>query len=186
MGAKKKEYPVTLHVYDYAPGGVQNLMGLLGGGAGVFISGVEIDGTEYGYGDDGVRSHPPGALPPAYASARPREKIQLGVATLSPRELSRILARLKGAFPREAHDLLRLNTNHFSHAIAEALGVDAPPPWLNKLAGSASAGLSLAGSLAGAFMGSMQAAANSQQCADARAVPVNARCEIPYAEAVPA
>ena len=126
-GAKKKEFPVTLHVYDYAPAPAQNLMGLLGAGAGVYISGVEIGGLEYAFGDDGVRSHPPGALPPAYAAARPRERIALGVATLNPRDLSRILARLEEAFPREAHDLLRRNTNHFSAAMAEATRRRPPP-----------------------------------------------------------
>ena len=181
--AKRREYEVLLHVYDYAPAGVNGLMGMLGGGAGVFISGMEVGGVEYCFGEGGPRSQPPKQHPEAYASAVFRETISLGAVELTPKELARVLKRLAEEFPAASHDLLRRNCNHYASALASALGAAPPPPWLNKLADATST----LGGLLGSFAGSFAAAAQSQPdpaSPHAEATPVNQSARVPVAKAV--
>ena len=188
MPSKKQDLEVFLAVYDYAPN-INNLLNfgsnMLGmGQSGCFISGVEIGGTEYAFGEAGFRASRPGELPPAYAAARPKERISLGTASFAPKELRRIISRIKAEFPKESHDLLRRNTNHFSFAFAEALGVNPPPPWLNNLAETGSTLGSLLGSFAGALTASAQNARDGSVRAEAECAPVNTSARVPVAKAV--
>ncbi|KAH8068603.1 hypothetical protein JL721_6457 [Aureococcus anophagefferens] len=154
--AKRREYEVLLHVYDYAPAGVNGLMGMLGGGAGVFISGVEVGGVEYCFGEGGPRSQPPKQHPGG--------------------------VRRKNSRPA-SHDLLRRNCNHYASALASALGAAPPPPWLNKLADATSTLGGLLGSFAGSFAAAAQSQPDPAS-PHAEATPVNQSARVPVAKAV--
>jgi hypothetical protein len=80
------------------------------------------------------------------------------------------------------YDLVSHNGNHFSTALALALGVDPPPPSLNALANTANMAANLLGSLAGQFGGAMGQASANMQTPDAIAVPMHA--PVPVARGV--
>ena len=80
------------------------------------------------------------------------------------------------------YDLVSHNGNHFSTALALALGVDPPPASLNALANTANMAANLLGSLAGQFGGAMGQASANAQTPDAVAVPMHA--PVPVARGV--
>ena len=156
--SKAREYEVTVHVYRLI--GDTNVSSLMdSAGFGAFHSGVEVGGREYSFGgggDDGagsmqtasatgVWSQPPRQLPPSFTGASYKESVAVGVAVLTPAELKSVLSRLRREWPGAEHDLLRRNCNHFTAAACAALGVEAPPQYINRLA---NAGARAAGTVA--------------------------------------
>ena len=177
------EYEVVLHTYNACTGPAQAFLGLLGGG-GAYVSGIEVDGAEYSFDDRGCHRTEPGK-PASNAAASEKERRVLGTATMTPNRLRKIIRSVQREFKpaqeqRTPHtyDLVSHNGNHFSAALALALGVDPPPPSLNALANTANMAANLLGSLAGQFG---QASANAGT-PSAIAVPMNT--SVPVAQGV--
>ena len=179
------EYEVVLHTYNACTGPAQAFLGLLGGG-GAYVSGIEVDGAEYSFDDRGCHQTEPGK-PASSAAASEKERRVLGTATMTPARLRKIIRSVQREFkpaPRErqptpyTYDLVSHNGNHFSTALALALGVDPPPASLNALANTANMAANLLGSLAGQFG---QASANAGT-PSAIAVPMNT--SVPVAQGV--
>jgi hypothetical protein len=84
----------------------------------------------------GVAWHQPYHTDPALARTLPlRCKLPLGYSTRSAaasRDTLRVLARLD--WPHSAYNLVEHNCHDWAAAAAKALGVDAPPSWLNRAA----------------------------------------------------
>ena len=184
------EYEVVLHTYNACTGPAQAFLGLLGGG-GAYVSGIEVGGAEYSFDDRGCHQTEPGK-PASSAAASEKERRVLGTATMTPARLRKIIRGVQREFkPAKEHpaqrtphtyDLVSRNGNHFSTALALALGVDPPPPSLNALANTANMAANLLGSLAGQFGGAMGQASANMQTPDAIAVPMHA--SVPVARGV--
>jgi hypothetical protein len=140
---------VRLHIYRLTNVVLDaTLSALLGGG--VYHSGVELDGIEYGFGwhatsETGVWMQQPTELPNGFAGggAKLIRSIDAGTVTLAPATLRERIVRMMQEWPGESYDALRHNCNHFSAAlIACALESTEPyalPPWVNAIAGVGSA-----------------------------------------------
>ena len=184
------EYEVVLHTYNACTGPAQAFLGLLGGG-GAYVSGIEVDGAEYSFDDRGCHRTEPGK-PASNAAASEKERRVLGTATMTPARLRKIIRGVQREFrpaPNDqsrrtpyTYDLVSRNGNHFSTALALALGVDPPPPSLNALANTANMAANLLGSLAGQFGGAMGQASANAQTPNAVAVPMHA--PVPVAQGV--
>ena len=181
------EYEVVLHTYNACTGPAQAFLGLLGGG-GAYVSGIEVGGAEYSFDDRGCHCTEPGK-PASSAAASEKERRVLGTATMTPARLKKIIRSVQREFkPAQeqrtpyTYDLVSHNGNHFSTALALALGVDPPPPSLNALANTANMAANLLGSLAGQFGGAMGQASANMQTPDAVAVPMHA--SVPVAQGV--
>ena len=184
------EYEVVLHTYNACTGPAQAFLGLLGGG-GAYVSGIEVDGAEYSFDDRGCHRTEP-SKPASNAAGSEKEKRVLGTATMTPARLKKIIRSVQREFkPAKEHpaqrtpytyDLVSHNGNHFSTALALALGVDPPPPSLNALANTANMAANLLGSLAGQFGGAMGQASANMQTPDAIAVPMNT--SVPVAQGI--
>ena len=184
------EYEVVLHTYNACTGPAQAFLGLLGGG-GAYVSGIEVDGAEYSFDDRGCHRTEP-SKPASNAAGSEKEKRVLGSATMTPARLKKIIRSVQREFkpaPQDharrtpyTYDLVSHNGNHFSTALALALGVDPPPPSLNALANTANMAANLLGSLAGQFGGAMGQASANMQTPNAVAVPMHA--PVPVAQGV--
>lgn len=185
----EQDYEVALHTYNAASGPAQAFLGLLGGG-GAYVSGVEVDGAEYSFDDRGCHKTEPGR-PASNAAVKEKARLVLGTATMTPARLQKTIQSVQREFTpareqgltSQTYDLVTRNGNHFSAALAEALGVDPPPRDLNALATTASAAANLLGSLAGKFGGAMDRASASMQAPDAVAVPINTQAPVAHAVA---
>lgn len=176
-----QDYEVVLHTYNAASGPAQAFLGLLGGG-GAYVSGVQVDDAEYSFDDRGCHKTEPGR-PASNAAAKEKARVVLGTATMRPARLQKIIRSVEQGFTSQTYDLMTRNGNHFSAALAEALGVDPPPRDLNALATTASAAVNLLGSLAGKFGGAMDRAAANMQTPDAVAIPMNTQPPVAHAVA---
>ena len=179
------EYEVVLHTYNACTGPAQAFLGLLGGG-GAYVSGIEVGGAEYSsMTGDAIRRSP--------ASLRRARRVGEGAtgprhgdddAGAAEKDHSQRAARVQaGAGATDAvpytYDLVSHNGNHFSTALALALGVDPPPPSLNALANTANMAANLLGSLAGQFGGAM---GQGDALCHRRTVPMHA--PVPVAQGV--
>ena len=167
--SRPREYTVTVHVYRLVcDDGIPLLNMMDASGFGAFHSGVEIDGREFSFGggdvvvdQTGVWSQPPKQLPEAFAGASFKESVVVGVATLSPAQLKGILSRLRREWPSSSYSLLRRNCNHFSAAACAALGVGAPPAYINRLANASVRVVNAAGTAMSMLGGLARAAATA-------------------------
>mmetsp|Transcript_36887 Transcript_36887/g.104104 ORF Transcript_36887/g.104104 Transcript_36887/m.104104 type:complete len:210 (-) Transcript_36887:252-881(-) len=134
---------VTLHVYDvtntpYAQANAiimraNNMTRDIYAG-GVFHGAVEVNRKEwsFGYCDEGTgvyACHP--KLNPMYTY---RESIDLGETSLTSREISGVLSRMREEWPGNGYDLIARNCCHFCEAFCKELGTKPVPGWLNRFA----------------------------------------------------
>jgi hypothetical protein len=96
---------------------------------------TELEESEQDW-ECGVAWHPPYHTDPSLASALPlRCRLPLGTSTRSGSaswDTLRLMARLD--WPHSAYNLVEHNCHDWAAAAAKALGVEAPPPWLNRAA----------------------------------------------------
>ncbi|KAH8280643.1 hypothetical protein KR054_003330, partial [Drosophila jambulina] len=135
---RRHKEPVLLNVYDLC-----NLNDYtIAVGLGIFHSGIQLYGVEYGYGGHelpgmtGIFEMEPcnhkGELSESF---RFRESILLGYTCLTSREVERIVERLgRRQFTGRAYHLVANNCNHFSIKLADILCGRPIPGWVNRLA----------------------------------------------------
>ncbi|XP_020803424.1 desumoylating isopeptidase 2 [Drosophila serrata] len=137
FGRHHKE-PVLLNVYDLC-----NLNDYtIAVGLGVFHSGIQVYGTEYGFGGHDLPAttgifemEPCNYKGELRDSFRFRQSILLGYTRLSRVEVQRIVDRLgRRQFSGRAYHLVSHNCNHFSIKLADILCGRPIPGWVNRLA----------------------------------------------------
>lgn len=125
--------PVNLNIYDLNEDLVQPnklLMNYLHGG--VFHAGVEIAGTEWSYGVQGVFKGPPRN----HTYHVFRSTIEMGNTPLPQEQLHNVLAEIQVKWSGQDYDLINRNCCAFCDALCEELHVGPIPEWVNSLAES--------------------------------------------------
>jgi hypothetical protein len=135
-----RKWRVRVHVYRLVGQRTNRLCQTVGVG-GVYHTGVEIGGVEYGFGCHdhdftGVWRQIPRQLPSEFARGRAVHisVVDMGKATLTARELSMILQALMGEYPGNGYSVLHRNCNHFTFDLCQRLVQKAPPAWINAAA----------------------------------------------------
>lgn len=123
--------PVTLNVYDLTP--INNYISWFG--FGIFHSGIEVHGKEYGFGAhdlpvSGVFEVEPKSCP----GFMYRNSITLGYLNMSPSEFRRFIESLASEYHGDTYHLLSKNCNHFTDDLAWRLMGTHIPGWVNRLA----------------------------------------------------
>ncbi|XP_015371375.1 PREDICTED: desumoylating isopeptidase 2 [Diuraphis noxia] len=127
--------PVLVHVYDmYWINEYTTHMGL-----GVFHSGIEVYGQEYGYGghdrsDTGIFDMIPKDVYELGDHYRYRESIYIGTTDFTVSDVKRILIELGKDFRGDRYHLMNKNCNHFSGSLTKILCGQDIPSWINRLA----------------------------------------------------
>eukprot|EP00759_Apiculatamorpha_spiralis_P041322 PhF_6_TR39975/c0_g1_i2/m.59339 len=131
---KPRDYVVHLNVYNLVPQGFNALLQVVGVG-GAYHTAVEIDGYEYAFGEDGVTRRnavdPNNPDPPH--GMKFLQKMEVGIANLTPHQLQRYIENAVNAFPGIKYDLLSCNCNHFSDAFVRGLKLPPIPKEINQL-----------------------------------------------------
>jgi hypothetical protein len=124
---------VRLNVYDLMAGQAQGVLHALG--VGLYHTGVEIGGSEWSFGacdaGTGVFSTTPRV---ALMNSVYRETVDIGVTTLSQKEVAAVIAELSVAYQGSSYDLTRVNCNTFTNALCLRLTGVGIPPWINRAA----------------------------------------------------
>jgi hypothetical protein len=124
---------VRLNVYDLMAGQAQGVLHALG--VGLYHTGVEIGGSEWSFGacdvGTGVFSTTPRV---ALMNSVYRETVDIGVTTLSQKEIAAVIAELSVAYQGSSYDLTRVNCNTFTNALCLRLTGVGIPPWINRAA----------------------------------------------------
>ncbi|XP_039142688.1 deSI-like protein At4g17486 isoform X1 [Dioscorea cayenensis subsp. rotundata] len=123
--------PVVLNVYDLTP--LNNYMYWFG--LGIFHSGIEIHGLEYGFGAHdfpvtGVFEVEPKNCPGFVY----RRSITLGCISLSPSETHTFMEQLASDYHGDTYHLISKNCNHFTNDVSSKLIGKPIPGWVNRLA----------------------------------------------------
>jgi len=135
LSSSEPDAPTTvkLHVYDLgASTAVEILNSVLRSvGTGAFHCGVEVLGWEWSfYSLQGVS-----CCPPQKCSAHHfRETLVLGSTQMTPKEIAKLLAELRNAWPAGDYHVLRRNCCHFCDIFSRRLGVGPVPDWAVHLA----------------------------------------------------
>ena len=117
------------------PGRISSILWVIG--AGIFHSGVVINGREYAYGwhdrqgVTGVYWTPPRTEPPG---GRFRCEILHGFTLATPDGIDSILRDCSEEFLGTGYNLLTRNCNHFTSALCRRLTGNNGPGWLNRAA----------------------------------------------------
>lgn len=137
---RPRRWRVRVHVYQLVGDRTQRLCKSVGVG-GVYHTGVEVGGVEYGYGchDEsctGVWKQLPKQLPRDFARGQAvhTSVIEMGEAVLTQRELQNVLLQLMAEFPGNEYSILHRNCNHFTVELCQRLVHRAPPEWINSAA----------------------------------------------------
>lgn len=162
---------VLLHVYDVtnAPSDALNATvsaingltrGLLGVG-GVFHGGLEVYAREWAFGacESGSGVYP--CRPRANPMYKYRETVVLGPTACGEEEVAAIVERLSAEWSGTSYDLLTRNCVHFTSALAQELGVQQPPAWVNAAAGAADGAARAASTAAKAAASAAKAATDA-------------------------
>lgn len=135
-----REWRVRVHVYRLVSQRTNRLCRTVGVG-GVYHTGVEIGGVEYGFGYHdhdftGVWRQIPRQLPREFARGRAVHVsvIDMGTTTLTARGLSMILQAVMGEYPGNRYSVLHRNCNHFTVDLCQRLVNKEPPAWINAAA----------------------------------------------------
>lgn len=122
---------VILNVYDLNPEMNRYTYAI---GFGLFHSGIEISSTEYTFA--GSESDGTGVMEvePKVNHPNFRESIELGETTLSRKEITRIIDKLREEFKANTYDLIKRNCNVFSEALCRKLLNRSIPGFVNRLA----------------------------------------------------
>ncbi|KAG8465488.1 hypothetical protein KFE25_002795 [Diacronema lutheri] len=135
-----RPWRVRVHVYRLVSSRTNRLIQSVGVG-GVYHTGVEVGGVEYGFGYhehdfSGVWKQIPRQLPRDFARGRAVHcaLIDMGVVTLSARALQQLLAECMREFVGKEYSVLHRNCNHFTAELCERLVHKPPPRWINAAA----------------------------------------------------
>lgn len=130
---KKKpgSVPVYLNVYDLTPiNGYAYWFGL-----GVYHSGVQVHGVEYGFGahdreTTGIFEVEPGHCP----GFTFRKSIYIGSTELGPKDVREFMEKLAQEYAGNTYHLIQKNCNHFCNDVCVRLTGKSIPRWVNRLA----------------------------------------------------
>ncbi|XP_030954514.1 deSI-like protein At4g17486 isoform X2 [Quercus robur] len=128
---KNIETQVVLNVYDLTP--INNYMVWFG--FGIFHSGIEVHGKEYGFGAhdfpaSGVFEVEPRSCPGFIY----RSSIVLGHITMPPTEFRTFIENAASEYHGDTYHLISKNCNHFTDDISWRLTGKHIPGWVNRLA----------------------------------------------------
>ncbi|KAJ6794729.1 deSI-like protein isoform X1 [Iris pallida] len=123
--------PVTLNVYDLTPFNKYTYWF----GIGIFHSGIEVYGLEYGFGahdfpTSGVFEVEPKRCPGFCY----RRSITLGTTTMLPFEFRELIETIAGEYHGDTYHLILKNCNHFTDEVSLRLTGKSIPRWVNRLA----------------------------------------------------
>ncbi|XP_015866114.2 deSI-like protein At4g17486 [Ziziphus jujuba] len=130
-GTKAHETEVVLNIYDLTP--INNYMYWFG--FGIFHSGIEVHGKEYGFGAhdfpaSGVFEVEPRCCPGFVY----RSSISLGHINMSPSEFRTFIENVASEYHGDTYHLISKNCNHFTDDMASRLTGKRVPGWVNRLA----------------------------------------------------
>lgn len=122
---------VYLNVYDLTP--VNNYLYLFG--VGIFHSGIEVHGMEYGFGaheypTSGVFEVEPRSCPGFIF----RRSVLLGSTDMSRSEFRSFIERLSADYHGDTYHLIAKNCNHFTDEVCQQITGKPIPAWVNRLA----------------------------------------------------
>ncbi|XP_062029768.1 deSI-like protein At4g17486 isoform X5 [Rosa rugosa] len=128
---KRTRALLYLNVYDLTP--VNNYLYWFG--FGVFHSGIEVHGMEYGFGaheypSSGVFEVEPRSCPGFIF----RRSVLLGSTDMSRTELRSFMEQLSGKYHGDTYHLIAKNCNHFTDEVCLRLTGKPIPGWVNRLA----------------------------------------------------
>jgi hypothetical protein len=136
--ARERQRAVTLNVYhvslsSFISGLNKILPKAVVGGA--YHAGIEVDGVEWSYGwnEDGTTGVFECA-PMMNDAHRFAEAVSLGATPMSPEQVARMLSALEAQWVGKDYNLTTHNCCDYCAEMAQRLGCDPPPQWLNKLA----------------------------------------------------
>ncbi|KAK8471438.1 hypothetical protein PHAVU_003G223500 [Phaseolus vulgaris] len=128
---KKKRHMVHLNVYDLTP--ANNYLYLFG--VGVFHSGIEVHGMEYGFG---AHEYPTSGIFEVEPRNCPgfifRRSILLGSTNMSGSEFRSFMECLSSKYHGDSYHLIAKNCNHFTDEVCQELTGKPIPAWINRLA----------------------------------------------------
>ncbi|WOK98911.1 hypothetical protein Cni_G07623 [Canna indica] len=120
-----------LNVYDLTP--ANNYLYWFG--VGVFHSGIEVHGMEYGYG---AHDYPTSGVFEVEPKSCPgfifRRSVWLGTTDMSRSEFRLFIEDLAGKYHGDTYHLIIKNCNHFTDEICMRLTGKPIPGWVNRLA----------------------------------------------------
>ncbi|WCJ29696.1 PPPDE putative thiol peptidase family protein [Euphorbia peplus] len=125
------EAMVILNVYDLTP--VNNYTFWFG--FGIFHSGIEVHGKEYGFGAhdfpvSGVFEVEPRSCPGFIY----RSSVPLGHVKMSPPEFREFIESMASEYHGDTYHLISKNCNHFTDDVTDRLVGRRIPGWVNRLA----------------------------------------------------
>lgn len=123
--------PVYLNVYDLTPiNGYAYWFGL-----GVYHSGVQVHGVEYGFG---AHEHSTSGIFEVEPKQCPgftfRKSILIGRTDLGPKEVRTFMEKLAEDYGGSSYNLITKNCNHFCNDVCTRLTGKQIPRWVNRLA----------------------------------------------------
>lgn len=129
--AGKERTPLYLNVYDLTP--VNDYLYWVG--FGIFHSGVEVHGMEYGFGaheypSSGVFEVEPRSCPGFIF----RRSIRMGSTDMSRSEFRTFMEQLASKYHGDNYHLIAKNCNHFTDEVCFRLTGKPIPGWVNRLA----------------------------------------------------
>ncbi|KAK4755861.1 hypothetical protein SAY87_009618 [Trapa incisa] len=133
VNRKKRDglVPVYLNVYDLTPiNGYAYWVGL-----GIYHSGVQVHGVEYGFGahehsTTGIFEVEP-KLCPGFTF---RKSILIGRTDLGPKEVRTFMEKLAEEYLGNTYHLITKNCNHFCNDVCIRMAGKPIPRWVNRLA----------------------------------------------------
>ncbi|XP_058190967.1 deSI-like protein At4g17486 isoform X6 [Rhododendron vialii] len=120
-----------LNVYDLTP--INNYLYWFG--FGIFHSGIEVHGLEYGFG---AHEYPTSGVFEVEPKSCPgfifRRSILLGSTDMSCSEFRSFMEHLSGKYHGDSYHLIAKNCNHFTEEVCMRLTGKPIPGWVNRLA----------------------------------------------------
>ncbi|XP_015169805.1 deSI-like protein At4g17486 isoform X1 [Solanum tuberosum] len=131
FNGEKNRSLLYLNVYDLTP--VNNY--LYWAGLGVFHSGIEVHGLEYGYG---AHEYPSSGIFEVEPRSCPgftfRRSVLLGSTDMSRSEVRSYMEHISGKYHGDSYHLIAKNCNHFADEVCSHLTGKPIPGWVNRLA----------------------------------------------------
>lgn len=131
INGEKNRSLLYLNVYDLTP--VNNY--LYWAGLGVFHSGIEVHGLEYGYG---AHEYPSSGIFEVEPRSCPgftfRRSVLLGSTDMSRSEVRSYMEHISGKYHGDSYHLIAKNCNHFADEVCSHLTGKPIPGWVNRLA----------------------------------------------------
>ncbi|KAK4274479.1 hypothetical protein QN277_017690 [Acacia crassicarpa] len=124
-------FPVYLNVYDLTPiNGYAYWLGL-----GVYHSGVQVHGVEYGFGAHERETTGIFLVEPTHCPGFTfRKSIFIGTTDLGPQDVSAFMDRVSHHYSGNTYHLISKNCNHFCNDVCLRLTDNSIPRWVNRLA----------------------------------------------------